>query len=112
MDSAMMHVMLPAQFPQTAARRRLEPQVKLMVAVLQTVLDDLRGSPYRSAAGFPMPADRRAYEQAREYVESKDRAWPFSFENVCEAIGVDAAGLRAQLGVNGTLDDRSRAVTG
>ena len=93
----MIHVMLPAQYLQTAARRRSEPQVRLMVAVLQTVVDDLRGSPYRSAAGLPMPVDKRAYEQAREYIESKDRSWPFSFENVCEAIGLDPVGLRAQL---------------
>jgi hypothetical protein len=78
----MVHILLPAQYLQTGGRRRLEPQVRLMVAVLQTVVDDLRGSSYRCAAGFPMPADRRAYEQAREYVESKDRSWPFSFENV------------------------------
>jgi hypothetical protein len=99
MDNAMVHVMLPVQYLQSAGKSRLEPQVRLMVAVLQTVVDDLRGSAYRSAAGLPAPPQRQAYDQARAYVESTDRLWPFSFENVCEAIGLDPAGLRLQLGV-------------
>jgi hypothetical protein len=28
---------------------------------------------------------------------STDRAWPFSFENICEALGVDPALLRRKL---------------
>jgi hypothetical protein len=94
----MIHTLLPVQSFQVAGRRCMEPQKRLMVAVLQTVLDDVRGSAYRSAAGLPAPADRRAYEQARAYLVSTDRTWPFSFENICEAIGLDPHGLRAELG--------------
>jgi hypothetical protein len=79
----------------------MEPQKRLMVAVLQTVLDDFRGSGYRCAAGLPAPKDRRAYAEARAYVASTDRKWPFSFENLCEAIGLDARGLRAELRATG-----------
>ena len=75
-------------------QHRIEPQRRLMAAVLQTVLDDVRG-PSRRAAG------RHAHEQARAYVASKDRSWPFSFENVCEAIGIDADRMREQLTVPG-----------
>jgi hypothetical protein len=28
---------------------------------------------------------------------SKDRTWPFSFENLCDALGLDAGGLRREL---------------
>ena len=97
----MIHIMLPVQYLQPGGGRRVEPQKRLMVAVLQTVLDDFRGSVYRCAAGLPAPIDRRAYEQARAYVASTDRTWPFSFENVCEAIGLDADGLREELDVTG-----------
>jgi len=31
------------------------------------------------------------------YVASTDRAWPFSFENLCEALGLDAGCLREEL---------------
>jgi hypothetical protein len=68
-----------------------------MMAVLQTVIDDVQGSSQRRASGCQGPADQRELERARAYVESTDRSWPFSFENVCEAIGVDAPRLRRAL---------------
>ena len=94
MDSAMRHVRLPTQEFRRTGQHRIEPQRRLMAAVLQTVLDDVRG-PSRRAAG------RHAHEQARAYVASTDRSWPFSFENVCEAIGIDADRMREQLSVPG-----------
>jgi hypothetical protein len=90
----MIHVILPVQHLRKAGERRMEPLRRLMVAVLQTAVDDCRGSAYRVSAGFPVSRDRRAYEQAKAYVTSKDRSWPFSFENLCEAIGLDPANLR------------------
>ena len=93
----MIHVVLPVQYLNKPGERRKEPQKRLMVAVLQTVVDDYRGSAYRHAAGFAMPRDVGAYAAARAYVESKDRTWPFSFENLCEAVGLDADTLRTEL---------------
>lgn len=93
----MIHVMLPVQYFRKAGQRRMEPQKRLMLAVLQTVVDDVRGSSYRVAAGYPASVDRRAYEQARAYLTSTDRSWPFSFENVCEAVGLDPDRLREGL---------------
>ena len=94
-DSAMRHVRLPTHEHRPTGQRRIEPPRRLMAAVLQTVLDDVRG-PSRRAAG------RHAHEQARAYVASTDRSWPFSFENVCEAIGIDADLMREQLSVPGS----------
>jgi hypothetical protein len=31
------------------------------------------------------------------YVARRDRSWPYSFENLCETIGVDAGSLRQRL---------------
>jgi len=89
--------MLPVQYLRQAGARVTEPQKRLMLAVLQTVVEDCWGSVYRRAAGYGTPTDQRAHEQARAYVASTDRAWPFSFENVCEAIGLDAGSLRRAL---------------
>jgi hypothetical protein len=100
----MIHVMLPEQYLRRAGEYRVEPQKRLMLAVLQTVVDDCRGTTYRLAAGFPPAIDRRAYEQARAYVASRDRSWPFSFENLCEAVGLDAGRLRAGLRLSETAD--------
>ena len=93
----MIHVMLPVQYLRQAGVRVTEPQKRLMLAVLQTVVEDCWGSVYRRAAGFGAPTDRRAHEQAKAYVASTDRSWPFSFENVCDAIGLDADRVRAEL---------------
>jgi len=93
----MIHVLLPVQYLNKPGARRREPQTRLMLAVLQTVVDDYRGSAYRQAAGFAARRDGRAFAAARAYVESRDRTWPFSFENLCDAVGLDAGRLRTEL---------------
>jgi hypothetical protein len=93
----MIHVMLPCQYLRRSSRRAAEPHRRLMAAVLQTVVDDFRGSAYRRGAGFGPSTDGRGARQASAYVASTDRAWPYSFENLCEALGVDADGLRRAL---------------
>jgi len=67
-----------------------------MAAVLRSVLHDCRGSAYARARGFP-PADSKTVHRAIAYVSSTDRRWPFSFENVCDALDLDAHLLRRSL---------------
>ena len=93
----MIHVMLPVQYLQKAGHRRMEPQKRLMIAVLQTVIDDCQGSSSRQAAGLPVPLDGKAYAEARAYLASTDRDWPFTFENLCDALGLDAGSFRRRL---------------
>jgi len=93
----MIHVMLPAQYLRRAESHLAEPQRRLMAAVLQTVVDDCRGSAYRQARGYSMPVGRHDRRRASAYVASRDRTWPFSFENLCEALGVDVRRLRREL---------------
>jgi hypothetical protein len=70
-----------------------------VAAVLQAVVDDCRGgSVYRRSAGKGV-LDARTVRTAIAYVASRDRAWPFSFEILCEALGLDAGDLRAELDV-------------
>jgi hypothetical protein len=89
----MIHVMLPVQYLQRAGERLAEPQKRLMLAVLQTVVYDCQGPEPRAAAAAGYRKGR-AHHEARAYVASRDREWPYSFENLCEAIGIDAAYLR------------------
>jgi hypothetical protein len=90
----MIHVMLPVQYLAKAGDRLVEPQKRLMLAVLQTVIDDCQGSRSRQAAGLPAPLDGKEYLAAREYLASTDRDWPFTFENLCDALGLDAGSFR------------------
>ena len=68
-----------------------------MAAVLQTVVDDCRGTARRRAEWWPAPAGPRGVRQAMAYVTSTDRTWPFSFENLCEALRLDAPAMRRAL---------------
>jgi len=77
--------------------RLAEPHKRLMAAVLRAVVDDCRaGTAYRRSAGHTA-IDVRYVRKALAYVASTDRTWPFSFENLCEALDVDADTLRHQL---------------
>ena len=97
----MIHIMLPAQY---ASRGRLaDPHKRLMAAVLHAVVDDCRGgSIYRRSAGKGALGDR-SVRKAVAYVASTDRVWPFSFENLCDALGLDAGALRDELIIGGDL---------
>jgi hypothetical protein len=66
-----------------------------MIAVLQAVVDDCQH--YPRAPIYRARVDGRTYLQATAYVASRDRTWPFSFENLCEAIGLDVGALREEL---------------
>src|SRR5262249_22936368 len=89
----MIHIMLPEQYLQMAGARLTEPQKRLMLAVLMSAVSDCQ----RRTAIPAQAADRRATSEALEYVASTDRKWPFSFENLCEAVGLDPGWLRRSL---------------
>jgi len=80
-----------------AETRLVQAHKRLMAAVLQTVVDDCRGTAYRRAAGCGTTRNVRGAVQAVAYVASRDRAWPFSFENLCDALDMDAGWFRRKL---------------
>ena len=92
------HAVLPTQDLGGADTRLAEPHKRLMVAVLQAVVDDCRGGTlYRRAAGPRRTAPPQGIRQAIAYVASTDRDWAFSFENICDALGIDADAIRQKL---------------
>jgi hypothetical protein len=89
----MIHTVLPVQYlPRTNALAG--PQRRLMIAVLQTALDDCHGTATARALGLPLSRDRRATRDALAFFLSQDRSWPYSFVNICEAVGFDPEALR------------------
>ena len=88
--------MLPVQYLRRAGARLAEPEKRLALAVLQTVVYDC-GVATTEAEGGPRVRDRQEYKRAMAYVASCDRSWPYSFENLCDTIGVDAGYLRRGL---------------
>ena len=90
----MIHVLLPIQYLPRTEGRLDGPQRRLMVAVLQTAIDDCQGTATARALGLSVKPKSRAAREAIAFFESRDRAWPYSFVNICEAIGLDADALR------------------
>jgi hypothetical protein len=91
----MIHIMLPAQYLRRA--RLAEPHKRLIAAVLQAVVDDCRGgSVYRRSTGQGV-IEAGSVRKAVAYVASTDRTWPFSFENLCDVLELDAVALRREL---------------
>jgi hypothetical protein len=93
----MIHVMLPVQYLRQAGQRLAEPEKRLALAVLQTVLYDCRVAAAERGQGRARARHRQTYQQAMAYVVSRDRSWPYSFENLCETIGVDAGSVRRRI---------------
>jgi len=89
--------MLPVQYLRQPGKRLAEPEKRLALAVLQTVLYDCRAAGPGGSNGRAQVRNRQAYDRAMAYVASRDRSWPYSFENLCETIGLDAGCLRQQL---------------
>jgi len=81
----------PALVLSDAECRQAGPHRRLMAAVLKRAIDDVRAPVDLTRAGV------RSVRKASAYVASGDRVWPFSFENLCEALGYDARLLRRAL---------------
>ena len=68
------------------------PERKLAVAVLSQASDDLQKFRYaRRGAGYSLYAD------ARKWIASNDRLWPYSFLNLCDVLNLAADAIRAEL---------------
>lgn len=92
--------MLLTQYLDHADSRLAEPHRRLMAAVLKAVVDDCRDSVERRAALAGDLTAPRSLNEAFDYIASTDRVWPFSFENLCDALGMDAECLRRELQPN------------
>jgi len=68
-----------------------EGERKLMQAVLSEAIVCLTGR-----AGPPRERYQLAAEALR-WVRSRDMSWPFSFESICDVLGVNADSLRRRL---------------
>jgi hypothetical protein len=90
----MINTILPVQYLHVAGRQLGQPEKRLALAVLQTVVYDCRTVEDPAVDGASRARDRQAYGRAMSYVASRDRSWPYSFENLCDTLGVDAAHLR------------------
>jgi hypothetical protein len=85
--------LLPSQyFDRIRRRASADGERRLMVAILEDAVDV-----YRKQAGARDRKRRQLFEDAEAWIESPDRSWIFSYENICDVLGIDAGYLRKGL---------------
>jgi len=85
--------LLSEQFFDNFRRRTfLEPEKRLMLAILQDGVNS-----YRDALHATGAKKKRDFDEAAAWIVERDRDWVFSFENVCEALGLSPEYLRQGL---------------
>ena len=86
-------MMTPNQSDETSdALAGPTPEVALAKGVLVQAKQDLR-----RFRGAPDRVGREMYRDAYSWVASNDFTWPYSFLNVCEALGLSPDVLREEL---------------
>lgn len=82
--------LLPDQYFSGDARLPgLDGERKLMLAVLEDAV--LVAQKYALARD---PERRRELADARAWIAERDKTWPFSFENICNVLGIDPEYVR------------------
>src|SRR6187455_1437510 len=81
----------PWQSDPDAALLRGRGERALMCAVLEDAIHCLMGQ------GYPGHSRGLLAARARAWVAARDHRWPFSFECICDAIGIESSALRRRL---------------
>ena len=65
---------------------------RLMLAILKEALDS-----FFKHLGATDKKGKAIFQEAEGWIREKDNGWIFSFENVCESVGINASYLRVGL---------------
>jgi hypothetical protein len=79
-------------FDQFHKTSQVQPEKTLMLAVLLDAVECFQ----KYAPGFRRKPDR-LFKYTEEWIFEDDHKWPFSFINICEALGIDAQYVRKGL---------------
>ena len=85
-------IILPSQFFRTVPAATERPEKRLMLAVLQDAIATLL-----KHTGSNRPRARRLVRETQQWISAAEGEWPFSFENICAALDLDAGAMRAGL---------------
>jgi hypothetical protein len=96
-------VVLPDQmFPGSKLPAFVQSEGRLMLAILQDAVDC-----YQRHALARNPRHRAEFEEAKQWITSSESDWVFSFENICNVLGIDPDYVRSGL-ANRAPKNRSR----
>ncbi|HKN01991.1 MAG TPA: hypothetical protein VJX23_15850 [Candidatus Binataceae bacterium] len=85
-------VILRSQFFEMMGTRALSSEQRLMLAVLADAINVVQ-----ECGGSANPRKRNSFNDAWNWFFAKGVLCPLSFLNVCDALGIDAQGLRWRL---------------
>lgn len=75
--------LLSAQYFDNLRRKTLlEPEKRLMLAVLEDAIHSFQDNLLAEAAG-----KKKLFDEVEQWILERDGDWIFSFDNVCEALG-------------------------
>jgi hypothetical protein len=80
------------------------PEVRLMLAVMEDAV-----ATYQRFLTEPKRRNRRQYDEVRDWIRSKDTAWPYSFDNICSALQFEPENVRRGLQSWETAPERRKA---
>ena len=84
---------LPVQFAELVQRSaERTPELRLMAAVLEDAIRTFCG-----CSGSPGVRRQRLFRETADWFESCDVNWPFSFENICDALALEPGWVRRLL---------------
>jgi hypothetical protein len=84
--------LLSAQYFGNLRKTLLEPEKKLMFAILEDAI-----SCYQSNLTAQSVRGKRFFEETKNWIVAVGSDWIFSFENVCEALGLNPQYVRQGL---------------
>ena len=80
------------QFAAVFQSGREYPEKRLFMAVMMTAIAE-----FHDALGSPKRREGWAFQELVTWFFSRDRNWPFSFENLCEHLDLSPECVRHQL---------------
>jgi hypothetical protein len=83
-------------FERFRSKTLLEPEKRLMLAVLGDAINCFQDNVLARSG-----KRKKLFEESKAWILTGDRNWVFSFENICEVLGINPAYLR-----QGLLDER------
>jgi hypothetical protein len=90
--------LVPAQYFERFRSKTLAPEKRLMLAVLEDAVNC-----YQDNVSARSEKRKKPFEESQAWILAEHHDWFFSFENVCEILGIDPAYLR-----QGLLDEKKR----
>ena len=85
-------ILVRSQYLDTFRRSELEPEKSLLAAILEDAVQE-----YRKFNGPHDPKSKIRFNKVEEWFNRRDKEWIFSFDNVCELLGLDPEYIRRRL---------------